>query len=366
MSVLVAGIVGGVGAIANGIIGGSRAKKQMRAARKEKNRLSKKLESLESQRQDIVNPYADAEDLSGMISDLSGNVSNPFANLGVATQAAEMQSEQADIALANTLDTIRATGSGAGGATALAQAALESKKGVSASIETQEAANEKVRAQGEQASQQRKMQEQQRVQSQKSSLRGQYQQMMGQGEQFQMTLNSQQEQSEIDRTAAQMAGQVQAEAAATAAEGQALMGAVTGVAGAVGSMASAGAFGGGGGAGGGNAGSIGGSFGAPSGTGQFSSQVGKFNNSNSSGYSLGQYGTNVSSQFGSDRKLKNNIKLISKSKSGLNIYSFNYKDDKTWGKKTYQGVMPTSAVIKHEDGFDRVDYSKIDVEFKSI
>ena len=28
--------------------------------------------------------------------------------------------------------------------------------------------------------------------------------------------------------------------------------------------------------------------------------------------------------------------------------------------------IPTSAVIKHEDGFDRVDYSKIDVEFKSI
>jgi hypothetical protein len=74
--------------------------------------------------------------------------------------------------------------------------------------------------------------------------------------------------------------------------------------------------------------------------------------------------------MGSDRRLKNNIKLISKSESGLNIYSFNYKDYKTWGNKTYQGVMsdeiPTSAVIKHEDGFDRVDYSKIDVEFKSI
>jgi len=140
---LLAGL-GIVGSIANGIIGSGRAKKQMRAARKEKNRLNAKLDSLESQRQDIVNPYADAEDLSGMISDLSGNVSNPFANLGVATQAAEMQSEQADIALANTLDTIRATGSGAGGATALAQAALQSKKGVSASIETQEAANEKA------------------------------------------------------------------------------------------------------------------------------------------------------------------------------------------------------------------------------
>ena len=358
MSVLVAGIVGGVGAIANGIIGGSRAKKQMRAARKEKNRLSKKLESLESQRQDIVNPYADAEDLSGMISDLSGNVSNPFANLGVATQAAEMQSEQADIALANTLDTIRATGSGAGGATALAQAALESKKGVSASIETQEAANEKVRAQGEQASQQRKMQEQQRVQSQKSSLRGQYQQMMGQGEEFQMKLNSAQEQSEIDRTAAQMASQVQAEAQATAAEGQALMGAVTGVAGAVGNMAMGGAFSGGG-------------PGLPVADPGLQQQVQGVTQIETAG-PTGVGGLLPMPDYveRSDRRLKNNIKLISKSESGLNIYSFNYKDDKTWGKKTYQGVMsdeiPTEAVIKHKDGFDRVDYSKLDVEFKSI
>ena len=54
--------------------------------------------------------------------------SNPYANLGVATQAAEMQAEEADIALANTLDTIRSSGASAGGATALAQAALKSKK----------------------------------------------------------------------------------------------------------------------------------------------------------------------------------------------------------------------------------------------
>ena len=58
--------------------------------------------------------------------------------------------EESDIALANTLDTLRATGSSAGGATALAQAALKSKKGVSASIEAQEAQNEKLKAQGEQ------------------------------------------------------------------------------------------------------------------------------------------------------------------------------------------------------------------------
>ena len=47
-----------------------------------------------------------------------------------------MQVEEADIALANTLDTLRATGASAGGATALAQAALQSKKGVAASIES--------------------------------------------------------------------------------------------------------------------------------------------------------------------------------------------------------------------------------------
>ena len=33
-------------------------------------------------------------------------VSNPYASLGVATQAAEIQIEEADIALANTLDTL--------------------------------------------------------------------------------------------------------------------------------------------------------------------------------------------------------------------------------------------------------------------
>ena len=77
------------------------------------------------------------------------DIRNPMANLGVATQAAEMQIEQTDIALANTLDAIRATGAAAGGATALAQAELQSKKDVSANIEQQEVQNEQLRAQGE-------------------------------------------------------------------------------------------------------------------------------------------------------------------------------------------------------------------------
>ena len=78
------------------------------------------------------------------------NMTNPFANLSVATQAAETQAQQTDQALANTLDTLRATGSGAGGATALARAAAQSKQGIAASIEQQEVNNEKLRAQGQQ------------------------------------------------------------------------------------------------------------------------------------------------------------------------------------------------------------------------
>lgn len=92
------------------------------------------MQDLIDNRQEIKNPYAD--------------VTNQFANLPVATQAAKFQAEEADISLANTLDTLRATGAGAGGATALAQAALQSKRGISASLESQEAANQKLAAQG--------------------------------------------------------------------------------------------------------------------------------------------------------------------------------------------------------------------------
>ena len=93
-----------------------------------------KLDDIEKSRQQIVNPYA--------------NVTNPFANMQVATKAAEMQAEQADISLANTLDNLRQTG--AGGATALAQAALKSKQGITANIQQQEAQNQRLYAQGQQ------------------------------------------------------------------------------------------------------------------------------------------------------------------------------------------------------------------------
>ncbi len=127
-----------------------------KAGRKQK-AAQAKLDNLLANRQQIINPYSNVSDLSDM-------VSNPFANLQVATQAAEMQADEADISLANTLDTLRATGAGSAGATALAQAALRSKQGISATIEQQEAQNARLRAQGEQQAMTMRLAQAQRVQ----------------------------------------------------------------------------------------------------------------------------------------------------------------------------------------------------------
>ena len=93
------------------------------------------IKNYEASRQKITNAF--------------GAMENPYKNLAVATQAAEIQMEQTDQALATTLDTLRATGASAGGATALANAALKSKQGISASIEQQEVNNQKLKAQGQ-------------------------------------------------------------------------------------------------------------------------------------------------------------------------------------------------------------------------
>ena len=67
----------------------------------------------------------------------------------------------------------------------------------------------------------------------------------------------------------------------------------------------------------------------------------------------------------SDIRAKENIKLVGKSPSGINIYNFKYKGDDI----TYQGVMAHQvphASIVNDDGYLMVDYSKIDVEFKKV
>ena len=214
MSMLTVGIIGGGLKIASGIFGASSAKKRKRAAAREKRRLQNKLNQLEKSRQAIVNPYSGAENLSNLASDLSGNISNPFANLGVATQAAEMQIEESDISLANTLDTIRATGAGAGGATALAQAALKSKQSVSASIEMQEKQNEDKRAQGEKQKQDAELSEARRQQGIAMSEGQRMQGLEAAGKQFVFSTREDREMQQLDRTAAMLGASRSAEAQA--------------------------------------------------------------------------------------------------------------------------------------------------------
>jgi len=117
-----------------------------------------------------------------------------------------MQIEQADISLANTLDTLRSTGASAGGATALAQAALQSKKGVSANIEQQEANNERLRAQGEQQLDRMRMQEAARVQGIQIAEGGRVQGLEAAGKQFVFGAQEEREMQQLDRVSAQLSG----------------------------------------------------------------------------------------------------------------------------------------------------------------
>ena len=199
-----------VGAISSG--------KQARRARLDAKSRTGELEALEKKRQTIINPFSGVSDLSSMITDVSGMASNPYANLGVATQAAEIQVEEADISLANALDTIRATGSGAGGATALAQAALQSKKGVAASIEQQEANNEQLRAQGEANLQNIKMSEAQRVQGALMGEQGRLQQADVSGRQFVYGEQERRETEQLNRKQSQITNQQQQQVAAQQAQ----------------------------------------------------------------------------------------------------------------------------------------------------
>ncbi len=165
MGVVAAVAVGAAVSAAGTAIAANQQKKAERRARSDKNRLMDELEELENSRQEIINPYEDVVSLEGMIVDNSGMLSNPFENVGVATKAAEFQAEEADIALANTLDLLASTGASAGGATALAQAALQSKRGIAASLESQEAKNQELIARGEERLQDKQTSEAQRVQN---------------------------------------------------------------------------------------------------------------------------------------------------------------------------------------------------------
>ena len=175
----IAGIASGVGSLFNAFSAG----KRRREARKKQEEQERKIATLEANRQAIINPYDNVQDLSGMID-------NPYENLQVATQAAEFQANEEDLSLAATLDYLRRTGASAGGATAIANAATRSKAGISANIEQQEVANQRLAAQGEMQQQTIQLAEKQRVQA-----------AMSAGRQFQFGAQENREMQQLNRAA---------------------------------------------------------------------------------------------------------------------------------------------------------------------
>ena len=275
--------------------------------------------------------YADKLKIQeGIMTDLINNrqeVINPMAGLtneaekvGVATQAARFQAEEADMALANTLDVIMQTGGGAAGATALAQMALKSKQGISADIQKQELQNAKNIANTQMA----------------------IDQQIGEGNKYAWEMNEKRELQMLDRTQnladkyeAQM---FNAEAQKWEAYGTIASGVTTGF----GNVASA--------------------MGTNQSMDDFNAALEAFTagQQNSAGTVTSNTG------IGSDRRLKKNIKHIGNSKSGIKIYTFEYIDKEGIYKGVMSDEIPSNAVIKGVDGYDLVDYSKIDVEFEKI
>ena len=205
--------------LGTGVAGAASSARQARNARRQQRQAQRQIAALEANRQEIIDPSAGVQDLSSMIT-------NPFQNLQVATGAAEMQAEQTDIALAQTLDQLRTTGAGAGGATALAQAALQSKQGIAANIQQQEAQNARLRAQGAQQMQQMQMREAARVQQARMA-----------GAQFKFQAQEQRDIMQLNRLAGlQQQGQV-AEQAGRAGIAQSLGAGLSGAASAISSYA---------------------------------------------------------------------------------------------------------------------------------
>lgn len=87
--------------------------------------------------------------------------------------------------------------------------------------------------------------------------------------------------------------------------------------------------------------------------------------------SLGSAGIGAAAAF-SDRALKENIELVNYSNSGIPIYQFEYIN-KNYGQGRFEGVMAQDlidtkpeALTIDKSGYYKVDYSKLDVNFKKL
>ena len=293
------------------------------------------IKALERSRQQVI-------DRSDDIRALADSVVNPYQNLGVAMQGVNIRMEETDEALANTLDALNRSGVGAGAATQLARQAAASKAQVSAAIENQELKNQQLYLSGEaQKRQQQLSLEQQAIQEEI----GVY------GRQEVRDVQQLNRLAGLSQNAAQRASDYQVAGQSIQASNTAAM------LNNMGSLANV----------------------ATSFIGTGNNNTTNLNTTGvtgTSGYNPYSYssgftdpnslGSNSQLLGSSDLRLKKNISKIGKSESGLNIYEFNYIDK----KGTYQGVMsnevPKEAVLVDINGYDLVDYSKLDVDFKRI
>jgi len=372
--------------------------------------------------------------ISGLQRGTNTGLTNTMNNLQVSTSAAEMAAQEADQSLAASQDLAAQAGTGAGGATALAAAAAKSKQGVASSIDQQVKSNEQMRARGESELQRAQLAQgntasqfglgqsqfnvgavNQAAQfgAQSANQAAQFgadaknqsnkftADAMNQAGRFKAQAQNQFAQAQFgaDNAAKQFGAQSQNQfsMADTAAQNQFNMADISSQ-----NQFSLAAFGAENSMNQFNAGNQtnANQFGANTDFqarqlaaggdmtvqgleyGQLSDAAniagGQSANANANlanqksqitGAAIGGVDA-IAKAAGSDRRMKKDIKLIGLSPSGLNIYSFKYKDSIDTVEKTYQGVMsdeiPKEAVVSHEDGFDRVNYSMLDVEFKLI
>jgi hypothetical protein len=82
---VIAAIATGVAVIGSGLIAGHQEKQAAKGFANNAAGKAAEIKHIEANRQSIPNPYANFEDVSSMAEDLSGMMSNPYLNLGVAT-----------------------------------------------------------------------------------------------------------------------------------------------------------------------------------------------------------------------------------------------------------------------------------------
>ena len=204
-SLLIAGGVAVAAGATSNAIAAKRAKEEGIAQGDIASQQQAALDAMVEERPAFQNPY---ENMTNHFE----NLDNPYANLTVATEAFKIQADQADQALANSLDVMMETGQAAGGATALAQMALQSKRGIAASIQAQETQNKSMAAEGEAQIQTQKAQGAQRLDEMKAQ---------GNAMEQQDAINF--HEAQMDRTAKLLDNATQNQADARAARTQAIV-----------------------------------------------------------------------------------------------------------------------------------------------